>query len=343
MKPLLISLTFFLLLFIIFSNCSKESNPVITPTEKNQNAFLEKKKKKWPAVIYDSTYGEIVMDYNVVIPTAFPCGIKDTYGWGFDHYQSKVGKFLGIWTTLKTPSELYYKYGFNQLFIGNKQAALSAGFKVDSLMGGINFSPSSVDQYGYVKYYHLDEAIENGASAEDVRWIAQYIHDYYPNSKLMLSSYKNSMGYYLQYLEVLNNASNTYIMCDQYYDGTIFYGADQRQFWTDYKNIYTHPRVPAHWISEEIDGSQGDFSRLFGHANNLGINSLWLYMFNSTGNYFNQFCSSAWYNGWLRKFEQYFCIEWHCDYGCECDRDDPNDWYVYRIWPLGSFREVFPY
>lgn len=106
---------------------------------------------------------------------AGPCGEKQTYGWGFDHYQSKVGKYLGIFTALKTPSELYNKYGFNQLFIGDKQAALSAGFKADSLMGGINFSPASVAQYGYVKYYHLDEPIENGATPENIRWIAQYI------------------------------------------------------------------------------------------------------------------------------------------------------------------------
>lgn len=342
MKKLIV-LFFPLLLFIIFYSCNKDNSSVVAPTKKDDNVKLQKK-NKWPKKIYDSTYGEIVIDYNVITPSKYPCGIKDTYGWGWDHYQSKVGRYLGIWTGIKTPSQLYQKYGFNQFFIGDRQAALSAGFKEDSLMGGINFAPTSVDQYGRLGYYHLDEPIEKGASPENIRWIAQYIHDYYPSSKLMLSSYKSiPSATSLSYLSVLTNASNTYIMCDQYYDGTIWYGHDQRQFWTDYKNFYTPPRVPAHWISGLTDGAQGDFPMLFGHANNLGVNSLWLFMLTSNDPYvIDQFCFSGWNNGWLRKFEQYYCIEWHCDYGCECDPSNPGDWYVYKVWPLGNTREVFP-
>ena len=192
---------------------------------------------------------------------------------------SVTGKYLGIWTSLKSPYELYHKYGFNELFIGDRQTALNAGFKADSLMGGINMSTSSVDQYGSIGYYHFDEPIEQGYSASNILWIASYIHDYYPNSKLMVSSYKSPGDPYYSsnYLNILFNASNTRIMCDQYYDGTIWYGHDQRQFWIDFKNFYSIIKNTANWISLDIDHDGGDYPALFAEADNLGINNLWVY------------------------------------------------------------------
>ncbi len=46
-------------------------------------------------------------------------------------------------------------------------------------MGNVNFSPGSVDQLGYLKYYYLDEPIERNGTVEGVRWLAQFIHEYY--------------------------------------------------------------------------------------------------------------------------------------------------------------------
>ncbi|NWF90194.1 MAG: hypothetical protein HXY50_12130 [Ignavibacteriaceae bacterium] len=94
MKQLIISSIFFVISFVLFSTCSNDGNPVVTPTKENENAFLEKKKKKWPEVIYDSTYGEIVMDYNVITPMAAPCGEKTTYGIALLILNQKLEKLL---------------------------------------------------------------------------------------------------------------------------------------------------------------------------------------------------------------------------------------------------------
>lgn len=123
-------------------------------------------------------------------------------------------------------------------------------------------------------------------------------------------------------------------MCDQY-DG------DQRNLWSGFRN-YVGIRNPSNWIHTRRDQTN-EFSQLIGHANNLGINSLWLFI-GGDGIPANvpTFCDKSWRNGWLRKFERYYCIEWHCNYGCECDPSDPGDWYVYKIWPFNSTREVYP-
>lgn len=96
MKPLIVSLVLFLISFFLFSTCSKDSNPVNTPTEKNENVSLEKKKNKWPAKIYDSTYGEIVMDYSVITPMAGSCGWKQTYGWATHHFEPSQVRLLAF-------------------------------------------------------------------------------------------------------------------------------------------------------------------------------------------------------------------------------------------------------
>ena len=145
MKPLIISSVFFIISFVLFSTCSKESNPVVAPTEKNENTTLEKKKNKWPAVIYDSTYGEIVMDYNVITPMAAPCGEKQTYGWGFDHYEPQSGKALGIWPNHNTGPDQWIEYrtkwGFTQMLTENTAYGELGGYsKANCLVTIPNYS-----------------------------------------------------------------------------------------------------------------------------------------------------------------------------------------------------------
>lgn len=189
--------TFVSVLFVL-SSCNEsalvENSEQVKPIDKVSENSLNKESSKikpygkiigYETIIENGIkrkipiyYGE--PDSNEVGIKALPCDYYSTNIYQFDKYQSKPGKWLGIWTNLKTQSDLYHKYGFTQLFVSNyqaKQSAISAGFKVDSLMGGINFSPSSVSQYGYLKYYHLDEPIEHDAYPEDIRLIGQYIHN----------------------------------------------------------------------------------------------------------------------------------------------------------------------
>lgn len=194
MKSLIISSIFFLISFILFSTCSKESNPVVAPTEKNENVALEKK-NKWPEKIYDSTYGEIVMDYSVITPTAFPCGIKDTYGWGFDHYEPQASKILGIWPQLGSPpslwSEYRIKWGFKQILLGNIAYGTLAGYSNVNVM--IPLPNYSVYQNIILSEdsptYYVDEPIETGRfSVNQLVEAANFISIHRPYAKLYMAT-----------------------------------------------------------------------------------------------------------------------------------------------------------
>jgi hypothetical protein len=169
---------------------------------------------------------------------------------------------------------------------------------------------------------------------------------------MMMSSYRSHFfegpynGYYLdQYLGgVLNQASNTRIMCDKYV-GWFNEPIDQRSYWSEFRAAYGNKNF-ANWLSLDKDHDDGQYSALIGHANNLGINNLWVYSYGSgNSSYITEFCNAAWNNAWLRKFEQYYKIIWRCTLQdpCDCNPSDPDaGWYIYQIIPLGSYREVFP-
>lgn len=146
------------------------------------------------------------------------------------------------------------------------------------------------------------------------------------------------------------------MMCDQYYDGTIFYGDDQRPYWTWFKNNYSSSRVKSHWIHLLIDGIQNDFNMLFDHANGLRINMLWLFAGDANNGwpgieetltlanyntYLAQFCNTAFNKGFLRKFE-IKVIRYY-----RCQARDCNDCYETNTWEMynktyGEGREVYP-
>lgn len=328
------------------------------------NEVIAKKDEISNGINSDNTISEKTLDSTkrlskVIVPLKAECGYKDVIVWGIDHYQSKSGKYLGIWTGLKSYSDLYRKYGFTQLFVSgynDLQNAISAGFKRDSIMGGISFASSSVDQYGYLKYYHLDEPVENGAYPSYIRWIASYVNGLFPNSLVMMSSYRSpstwkiypngSNGSYQYFYkdQVMNLASNTRIMNDKYTDW-FNNPVDQRVDWSDFKNAYGIKNF-ANWISLDKDHEDGQYGELLGHANNIGINSLWIYSLGSgNSGFIDEFCETAWSNRWLRKFIRKYIYEYHC-YSTNCDFCDPSvpeDWYLYKIWDMGQVTEVFPY
>ncbi|GBD92249.1 hypothetical protein BMS3Abin04_02984 [bacterium BMS3Abin04] len=285
-------------------------------------------------------------------PDKLACDWYYTYVYEFDHYKQKEGKWLGIWTGLKSFSELYHKYGFTQIFVSSnsaKQNAISVGFNEDSLMGSINFSPSSVDKYGYLKYYHLDEPIEHGAYPEDIRYIAGYIHDHYSNSLVMMSSYRDPstftiyptgrMGTYKHFYkdETMDLASNTRIMCDKYHDG---WGnpTDQRPMWDDFHSAYGNKNI-ANWISLDEDHDDHQYRELLVKANSLGINNFWVYGSGSGNiNYIEEFCNVAFNHGWLRNFSKKYRYWYHCPnyFGdpCWC-QENQSGWELDHIQYLG--------
>lgn len=362
MKSLIISSIFFLISFILFSTCSKESNPVVAPTEKNENVALEKK-NKWPEKIYDSTYGEIVMDYNVITPTAYPCGVKDTYGWGRDHFEPKAGKLVGVWPyeyTLANLTTLRTKWGYSHIFFGYDfdnskwNIVTSAGYTLDKIMISVGQiadanRASLISQRGNAYAYYVGEPADQNHSMGGVR---SALNQYGYTSLFVIDGYKRTYG--LDYAVQMSDK----VLFSSYHHWwetlpgvwvSLPYNLDQRSDWSDMKNRYGN-KFSMSWINtSEIS----EFYNLFGHAANLGLNGVWIYgyMYEEDEIYYpnphyndqwENISNAAFYSGFLRKFEQYFCIEWHCNYGCDCDRSDPDVWYIYKIWPLGSTREVFP-
>jgi len=110
-----------------------------------------------------------------------------------------------------------------------------------------------------------------------------------------------------------------------------------------------------------IDGEQGEFGQLFGHANNLGISELWLYAGDKgsdendfcgyeilTEPYYNlylqEFATAAWQNYWLGAVQRKYIYEYHCSYSnpCDCNRDTMEGWVLYKVWPMNEYRQVFP-
>lgn len=346
------------LIFLLGVLLSCKENDSINSIEMSNEFQLEK--DKWKIVI-DSTIikkakkSKLFKDSTVVI-RGLECGIKYIYGWAASKYEIADGKLLGICPlTFSQSSYESYKnfYGFNQIMVGGPQHlawAISVGYSRNNIMGAVNFNPNYVDQYGYLKYYHLDEPIENGGTPEAVRLLAEYIHVNFPSSLLMLSSFKDpdTYNYYWGftygdlYLNILNNASNTRIICDQYYDGTVFYGPDQVPFGEEYQEFYGQTKIFTHWISARIDyGEQLQYDYLIDAAENLGINSLWLYAGDSpSSSYIDRFCDAAHDNFWMDKYEKKYCLEYRCYFQdpCDCDPSLPDGWYLYQVWDLGQER-----
>jgi len=188
--------------------------------------------------------------------------------------------------------------------------------------------------------------------------ILQIIYSNNSDAKFCLTSWKKPIDVYtMGYLSVLGQTSNTEMICDQYYDQSIWCGDDQRTHWTLFKNYYGSSRVKSHWMHLLIDGMQGDFYELFGHANNLGINKLWIYAGDAEGYcddiiltypyyelYLSNLGTAAWSNGWLRAIQRKYVYEYRCSYPnpCDCDINLPDGWYLYKVWPFNEYREYLP-
>ena len=208
---------------------------------------------------------------------------------------------------------------------------------------------------GVYKNYFLDEPFEYSGydySGSQIVFIANELSP----SKLFMSSYKDDSfndnpNIFIvkpceEYEYVLTHTDNTFMMCDQYYDGTIWYGNDQRDYWGWFRNYYGGDRVKSHWISLDIDGGQGDFYRLFEEAKNLNLSTIWLFVGNSNNfnNYIIDYRQAAFENGYLRKYMKkyrywYKCPEYFGD-PCYCSKND-GGWVLDHISYMGVF-EVYP-
>lgn len=297
-------------------------------------------------------------------PKALACDYYSLYVNEFDHYEKKNGKTLGIFNTkeiLISATELHNTWGFSGYMKGGqtKTELINIGYDYNNIMISvtINDGQYSLPSDIYYKYY-VDEPFEKGTITQsNLINLANAVYSINENASVIMGSYKDTRTYYEQYMAVLSKTANSGMMCDQYYDGTIFYGHDQGSYWDWFKDNYGSAKANSNWIHILVDGIQGDFNMLFDKANSVGLNSLWLFAGDANNcnwyeingicenltqsnynKYLPQFCNSAFQKGWLRKFVKKYKYMYHCPeyYGdpCYCNETD-SGWQLAWIQYMG--------
>lgn len=238
--------------FTIFNSCSdKKTDSPTTPNmvENSQKEnFLSKKVKELTIPIgFHEDSSQIQIE-------AYECGYKQVRGWAITKYAPKSGKFLGIWASNSSPTwnDLRNKYGFSQIAVWDMPSyntAKQTEFTNDNIMLIIpNYSSaySLINSINQVQYYLVDEPFERDMyNTTTLRAVATMIHDANPSGKLMMASYKwPTLPYNLpwsfdtygdKYKSVLDFASNSFIMCDEYQGNILGTVTD---YWTKFNQYY---------------------------------------------------------------------------------------------------------
>ncbi len=279
-------------------------------------------KKTYPAnklAIMDNYFSK-----HAISKTSQPQTIKPLYPWcplRYDtswvlqnQYEPADGKTLGIWIDWLSPSQVY-TLGFREIFINNttdRDADYDAGFQYQNMMVHITNQADAQAEMNavnsssiHINNCFIDEPYEDLSDPNHVVWsesdifnFADFLESNYPSSKLFLSSYDYP---YYDMEFTIESLPMAYVMCDQYKYETV-------STWNSFKEDYGNKNI-SNWMSLEynqsgVPASHGDFSTLFGAANRLGINNVWLFAVDY-GNLslLQQFPYAAWANGWLLRYE----------------------------------------
>jgi len=310
---------------------------------------------------YLATHDIPTISDTIISPMRELCGTHDSYGyaWG-NSYKPTAGKYLGIALSqdVVTYSNALSKYGFSKIFVGSGpeiDLAYAAGFSYDNMMFGIANPQQQIPDVGA---YHIDEAFENHADIWNITTIDNMADAIAPK-KLMLSSYY--MPYIPQngntfigtlYADAIFSRNNIFIMCDEYH-GNCFGRVDD--YWHTFQSVYTYAKNTSNWLSVSansgdgkthvacpyIDAPADNWYNVLGHANEMGLNEIWLWA-SGTGdeNRVQNFCEQAWQQDWLLRAYGYYAIVW----GCDSQPCYPNcqwgvglgPWYIKQIYKLGN-------
>jgi hypothetical protein len=269
--------------------------------------------------------------------------------WGaVDHYAPKVGKLLTLNeydSSRFSYDKNHWGFGVLQIVAANIDAATAAGFAAANLIIGI--SPigwsQAVDQAlskGVTQFY-IDEPYGQEAYYRDAR---NYI--YARGGVLTSSDWDTQWGTLclpsgfprLQNLKNLAREVAPYqnIGCNSSFEDSACGVDDPRNQWTWLKNN-SGGLFNFAWIKtrEPVDR----MNLLFGHANNIGLSKLRIYVEDSYGlpdRRVDVLCDTAWRNGWLRKFVKEIRQTW-C---CTTQTYDPETCYLESMTETGNVVEV---
>lgn len=302
-----------------------------------------------------------------VTPMALEGGYRNVYVWELHHFEPVANRSIGIWphnsrfTNLQKFQELTNKYGFKYLLFADAHGselyniAINNGFSNDRIVAQVfpNSFATKLATYGGIKAYYVDEPVYNSYDFIGMRL--------YFNAYCIAQGLTNTQFYMGDFdrTSLFNTYSN--------YADQVFYTSydnrveilpgvwvtesdDQRPSWTDMRNRYG-TKFNNTWVSANEDAEE--FYSLLGHASNKNINTVWYFQLEDnsdlTSNHnISEFCESAWYNGYLRKFDEKIKIEYKCNqhFGqntLNCSASNPECiWIVNRRIPQGIIREVSP-
>jgi len=246
------------------------------------------------------------------------------------HYEPVSGKIIGVWPdewTVQRLRQLRLEYGFSGVVIYESPDqytnALQAGFSPANIM-----VLTSNDSYIFAVdnlpagIYYLDEPAEHNCSGQpsggrlytpqELATRRDYIHANRPGAKFVIGGYKrcnhnliastyadlfmyssymnwDELGIPLCFLNIGwgNTAESPWLPGND----------DQRDSWTAVRQSYG-----SKFMITWIHGGGDEYSTLFPHANQLGLNGLW--QFNRApidSARLESFCATAWENGWLAR------------------------------------------
>jgi len=257
------------------------------------------------------------------------------------HYVPVANKTLGIWpdhdTWVNTKFVvLHDQWGFSKLLLPSSSPgadysfmynnALSAGFNIDNLMMIIwrsNYQ-YAVDNFPSKSYY-IGEAVEHNCegyptvgdklySADELTTISRYIKSKRPASKLVIDGYKRcshlliagGIADKILYSSYVNWNSVGLPVChvnigwgDDWESPWTEGSGNQSDSWRDMKQKFGS-RFSMSWMHTTGD----DYYELFRTANELGLETIWLYAYDGVDPVkLEIFCNAAVNAGWLKKVE----------------------------------------
>ncbi|MDP2886820.1 MAG: hypothetical protein Q8P51_17575 [Ignavibacteria bacterium] len=269
--------------------------------------------------------------------------------WGaVDHYAPKPGKSLTLFeydTSRFSYDKNHWGFGGLEISAGYIDAAIAAGFSAGDLIVGIgNMGWSdAVDlalSKGATKFY-IDEPYGQEGFYRDARgyiyarggvltssdWDTQYGPLCIASGFPRLQNLRNLALEVAPYQNIGCNTSFTDSLCGV---------DDPRNQWTWLKNN-SGGLFDFAWIKtrENVDR----MNLLFGHANNIGLTKLRIYVEDSYGlpdRRVDVLCDTAWHNGWLRKFVKEILQTW-C---CTTQTYNPDSCYLESMTETGNVVEI---
>jgi hypothetical protein len=260
------------------------------------------------------------------------------------YYFPVEGKSIGIWPepqrcTQEGYLQLKKRWGFSSLFVapidvyGNLsdvqyKDALSAGFEPGKMIIDILYDDYvfAVDKIP-AAYYYLGECVEHDCyghpsnsfvshiySPDELRKVRDYIHSKRSDSKLVIDGYKRCSHFIIagaiadavMYSAYCNWNSVGLPVCrpnigwGDTFESPYAQGSDlQTGSWGDMRSKFG-AKFSMSWVRSGAD----EYSELFASANQLGLNTIWLYQLEGGSDQnLEDFCNAAYENGWLTRID----------------------------------------